>query len=400
MGAELNHTKLFSFGFLVYWVIPMLIVVDDPLFSTPTPERVHSYWWKIAGIFACFFVGDFFGRLLKYNPKPARPTKGFGPLLFVVSTAFASFVVLKRVELFSGPYVVDASTIVVRGPIAALSMLLFMIAIVRMSSREEFDLRNIYFGMFLFFAVVYLATGGRMVIVTCCIALLIYYSCYVRRLKLSSLALMGTLGLLVFGAISIWRIGTFQNSVQTFFWTLATESYYTSLSLLEYLNHYHEPLIAFPSQLLADFYNLVPTFIAGEKLAFNNSFGVSSPFGALHSYVSWMQNFGIFGSFLFAIALGFWLRWLRARNTSISRPIYSVVVASLAMTFWRDDFSISVVKMMIENAILFSLAIYYYAALIAELFPKATFGLLPFQVRLLSKGDRQFRIFQFLGGRS
>jgi hypothetical protein len=82
-----------------------------------------------------------------------------------------------------------------------------------------------------------------------------------------------------------------------------------------------------------------------------------------------MENFGRIGSFIFSMSVGFSLRRLRSMNSALSRPIYSMISAALAFTFWRDDFSISIVKVMIEDAMLFSVGIYYLGALFAELIP-------------------------------
>src|SRR5262249_37493606 len=136
--VRIDHLKTFCFGFLFYWVIPLLVASDDPLFTQPDPARMHAYWWSITGICISFIVGDFVGRFLKYSPKPPRKTEGFGLLCFLASAAFLAFVALKRAQIFSGPYIVDSAAMAVRGPLAMLSILLFTIALVRMSAREEF----------------------------------------------------------------------------------------------------------------------------------------------------------------------------------------------------------------------------------------------------------------------
>src|SRR5262249_9098729 len=148
-----------------------------------------------------------------------------------------------------------AASTAVRGPLASLSMLLFVIAIVRMSAREEFDLKNCYFAMFSVSAIAQLASGGRLYVVTCVVALLVYHTCYIGKVKSWHLVIIALIGLLVTGTIAVLRIGTVENALALFVWNFAGESYYTSISLVDYLNHYHEPIFAFPSKLSAGFYN-------------------------------------------------------------------------------------------------------------------------------------------------
>lgn len=381
MRVEINHPKLFTFGLLYYWVLPILIPVEHPLLSTPDPHRVALYWWNIGGIYLSFLVGDRVGSILRHSQQPARKTIGFSMLLWPSVIALLLFAFFKRDELFFAGYADSAA----RGTLASISMLIFAIALVRNSAREEFRIRNVYFGMYFLSAALMLLSGGRMYFVLCITALLVYRSSYICKLGIRDVLKVGIPGLALVGVISIVRLDD-EGSIGLFFWNMLAESYFASISLLDYLRSHHEPLIAFPSYLLAGLYNLVPTFIAGNKLYMNNPFGVDNPLGALHSYISWMENFGIIGSFLFATSLGFWLRWLRAKNSALSRPIYSLTAAALAFSFWRDDFSISLVKVMLEDAMLFSVVIYYSAALMADVFPNARFALWPLKLRLSPRG--------------
>lgn len=365
MRVEINHVKLFTVGLIYYWVLPILVPIEDKLLSAPDPDRIPMYWGNIAGIYLCFLIGDRLGNTIKYKAQPARKVAGFFLILWPSVVALLLFAFYERNELFFAGYADSAA----RGTLASISMLIFAIALVRTSAREEFRIRNIYFAMYFLSAGLMLLSGGRMYFVLCVTALLVYRSCYLSKLDIKSLLKVAVPGLILMGIVSIVRLDDADGGVGLFFWNMLAESYYTSISLMDYFRSYHEPLIAFPSHLLSGFYNLVPTFIAGNKLYLNNTFGVDNPLGALHSYISWMENFGRIGSFIFSMSLGFSLRRLRAMNSALSRPIYSMISAALAFTFWRDDFSISIVKVMIEDAMLFSIGIYYLGALFAELIP-------------------------------
>ncbi len=74
--------------------------------------------------------------------------------------------------------------------------------------------------------------------------------------------------------------------------------------------------------------------------------------------VSWMLNFGILGSFAFAILVGFLFRWLRQKDTALSRAVYPMLCGWLAFSFFRDDFGIVIVKEMVEASIIFPLILF------------------------------------------
>ncbi len=82
-------------------------------------------------------------------------------------------------------------------------------------------------------------------------------------------------------------------------------------------------------------------------------FPLFSPLGATNSFYSFMINFGVFGTIVFLFLMGWLLSLLRGRDRNLlSRVIYVMLSGWIGFTFFRDDFSISLVKSMLQFSIL------------------------------------------------
>jgi hypothetical protein len=83
-----------------------------------------------------------------------------------------------------------------------------------------------------------------------------------------------------------------------------------------------------------------------------------NPLGTVHSFLSFLANFGVFGSFGVFFLLGFALNLIKSgTRVPLLRVIYIMLSAQLAFTLWRDDFSLSFVKSMLEFSILIPIMI-------------------------------------------
>jgi hypothetical protein len=77
-----------------------------------------------------------------------------------------------------------------------------------------------------------------------------------------------------------------------------------------------------------------------------------SPLGALNSWVSFMVNFGLIGTAFTMLFTGYLLRWLlKMANSPVIKTQYLMCSAFMAFTFFRDPFSVSLVKNIFEFAL-------------------------------------------------
>jgi len=374
--VEINHIPLFTFGFLFYWILPLLIRPEGGYFSPVSDSTVIAALCIMAGIYICFIIGDRMGCRLRYESCGSAPLRGCRPFLYVVLAAALIYVVAERGALF-----VEYTDNPARGTLTSFALLLFAIAISRAASRNESSIKNRYFSAF-FLSCIFLAyLGQRMSLVSACVSLAVYWSCYfggisTRRLAIGFVAavfLVGFIGLIRMGdEVSLAGLGT----------NVLTEPLGVAISLFDFLSSHHLPLLAAPTELLSRFSNLLPSAIVGNKqdlvVAWRGD--ISSPFGSFNAFVSWMLNFGILGSFAFAALVGFCFRWLRQKGTALSRSIYPMLCGFLAFSFFRDDFGIVIVKEMLEASIIFPVLVFGFSSLVflphSERSPRAA-GVLP-----------------------
>jgi len=372
---EINHVTLFAFGALFYWVLVLLIEPNGPAFATLPDSTIHRTLLVMAGIYSAFLIGDSAGKLLRFKPRPAPKLAGFAVMLCICWITALTFIALKRHELFV-PYGDNLA----RGTLTAITILFLIVALIRASSREEFKLKNIYFSSYFALAILLLMMGQRLYFVSSLLILACYRSCYFKRFKVQRLLIAAAAGIGMVLSIGVLRAGDTTLTLNSLAINLVSEPVYTSISLFDYLKYHHLPVFAFPWPLLFQFGNLVPSFLWPNKAAVLLNTDVYSPLGANNSFIGWMTNFGIVGSMLVALALGFWLRWLRSKNTCLSRVSYSMLCGGLAFNFFRNDFGISVVKDMVENSILLPAILFFVLLLV---------GSLPFRFRL-SRGVRLY----------
>jgi hypothetical protein len=142
---------------------------------------------------------------------------------------------------------------------------------------------------------------------------------------------------------------------------LAAEPVFTSFSLVSFLSSNHLPWIEFPRFLIVDFLNLVPSAVLANKQDYlldptKAGFSFVSPFGAMSSWVSFIINFGLAGTAVVMTFIGFFLRRLLMNaNSPIFKTQYLMCSAFLVFTFFRDPFSVSLVKTFFEFSIVMPL---------------------------------------------
>jgi hypothetical protein len=134
---------------------------------------------------------------------------------------------------------------------------------------------------------------------------------------------------------------------------VAEEPMLNSLSLVHHLRYKGTSWFNTPTQLTRDFANLVPSVLLPNKFAILKKPKVYQPLGGLNSFVSFDLNFGIIGSSVFLFLWPIPFRYLKSRlSNTLCATIYVMCSGWLAFTFFRDAFSISLVKAILQDSIL------------------------------------------------
>jgi len=210
---------------------------------------------------------------------------------------------------------------------------------------------------YLVVAILVLSLGGRLHILSSLLMLLVYRTVFVRRTTIAAALALFVTAALAAGLTGVYRIGSVI-TLDDMLVNLFAEFLFTSFSLIHFLGENRMELIKFPIFLLSDFINLIPTFVfpgKADMLLQPEAYGyvIFSPGGALNSFFSFMINFGVVGTWFTLFALGFFLNYLRINGHIILFKVMYVMLSGwLAFTFFRDPFSVSVVKNMFEFSII------------------------------------------------
>jgi hypothetical protein len=358
---RIDHVTLFSVGFIFYWVTPiaagfLLDANDMPttfamLFDT---RWVGPYLGAIIAIYVAFIAGDQFG-IWAFRRRPLRHRRLSPQILaFFSAGAFLVFlleIAAHRVELFA-PYTTDMGGQISRGNVTAWVVLLGSLVFLRLSSRPRFTLLILPFAagaLFLIFI------GSRLYVASFVLMFAAFRSLYQRAFSKKQVVFAGVLLLALFGTVGALRV---DSSIADAGFNLLLEPVLTSISLVYFLRYNHMAWWALPKYLISDFSNLIPSAILPGKASLIQTPDVFSPLGALHSFVSFNFNFGLVGTIAFIFLLPVALRWIRARDGApLYRTMYIMLSGWLAFTFFRDPFSVSIVKAMVQHSILLPIAI-------------------------------------------
>ena len=389
-GLEINHVLIFSVGFLTYWILPVAVGLSgladglpqlqifNGVYAQVPEEELARFLLVTFGCFLAFWAGDaWMGRRMARRGRAYRRTF-FYPLLLEVPLLFGllgelAYAFPLRDQFFKGYTLLPAGGIgadPLRGSFIAFNVLLLALALIYTMRRAETSreprpfaavLRNRYVAFYVLFALLVLSLGGRLYFASSVVMLLVYRTVYSKRISGRALLSLAVVGAAASGLIGIVRLGAGAGAgpaSSLVAQSLLAEPLLTSLSLLRFIQEGYFDWVKFPSFLLGSFTNLVPSAIFPDKAAFvpdltQSGYVIFSPLGALNSYVSWMINFGVLGTALCLFGVAASLRFLALSDSRLlSRVVYVMVCGWLGTTFFRDPFSISIVKNIFQFSIL------------------------------------------------
>lgn len=390
-GIEFNHVLMFSFGYVFYWILP-IVVGSLHLFRADL--RMHLWYGiydqislgtLILYLTICltsylgFYLGSEWMRRW-VRPAPYRRFFFYRSLLNIPlllgTIAACAFAFLLRDGLFKG-YVVGfdpthPQSLVGRGATtlygsftASGVMLLPLTLLYALKRHEDSDGRltfrqsvlNHFFFIYFFFAILILSLGGREWFLCSVFMLLIYRSIYFRPItRRAAFSVLGGI-VCISGLFGLVRLGN-ALSIEGAMMNIFLEPLWSGFSLIHFLAVNTFEVVRFPIFLLSNFLNLVPWILLPNKAFLmldpaDYGYVAFSPGGALNSFFSFMINFGVLGTIIVLFFTGAFLSYLRARDRNLLfRVVYIMLSGWLGFTFFREPFPISIVKTMFQFSFL------------------------------------------------
>ncbi|MGA3055776.1 MAG: hypothetical protein ABSD63_16340 [Candidatus Korobacteraceae bacterium] len=370
--VEINHVATFTFGYLFYWITPLVVriyfaKVNFPMVSIWSSlfraRLIVPYALSCIALYICFALGDSLGLRLFRN-QPRRPSHKVPRLalsfmtvagcLLLVYTAFAFRGALSR---RASP--TDLAAQAARGAVTTCVILLGIVCLIWIIDRPEVSWRrrlgSSYFLSFIAGSLFMLWLGSRLYVASFVVVFAIYQTLFRKRLKLKMVVGGAIVLALFFGAVGMWRE---EGDISGALFNVAEEPMLNSLSLVHYLRYEGISWFNTPTQLARDFMNLIPTVLLPNKYEILKKPKVYQPLGGLSSFVSLNLNFGIIGSALFLFLWPIPFRYLKSRlSNTLYATMYVMCSGWLAFTFFRDAFSISLVKAIFQDSIVIPLVI-------------------------------------------
>lgn len=380
-ARQLTHVAFFSAGYLYYWVLPV-VVGQARLFTTGSENgfgnwavffqsapqsQLEIYAISILVYYFCFMLGDTLARRTTplFRDTKAPPPLTFVPILYICVFIVAACYVYRLRNLLGANYNDIGEGILSMGTLAALSLVLLALALLKTAEHEKATflatISNRWVLGFFLISFLQLTMGGRLYFVSSLLLLAGYRSVFFKKYSGGQLFAFALVAALFGGAAGLLRLKSGVNVVAVVL-NLAGEPVFTSFSLFSFLGSNHIPWIEFPRFLAGDFLNLVPSAILANKMALfpdptKAGFSFVSPMGAMNSWVSFVINFGLAGTAMVMALIGFCLRRLlvKAATSPVSRTQYLMCSSFMVFTFFRDPFSVSLVKNFFEFSIVMPL---------------------------------------------
>lgn len=377
--VQIDHVGTFTFGYLFYWITPLAVraylsKVKFPLASTWVglfrEKLIMPYALACLALYLCFALGDSLGVKIFHDAVPAkeRPV----PRLALSLTALAAClllvytILLFRAELLRPSLPTDLAAQAARGAVTTCVIVFAVLSVIFTVDRPEMSwsrrLRSRYFLLLLAGSLLLLWLGSRLYVASFLAMFAVYQSCFRKRFKLRTVVSAGVVLALFFGAVGMWREGGDASGAA---FNIVEEPMLNSLSLVHHLRYKGIAWTNTPLQLESDLLNLVPSVLLPNKIEILKKPDAYRPLGGLNSFVSFNLNFGILGTGVFLFVWPVLFRYARSRARNIFfATAYILCSGWLAFTFFRDPFSISLVKAILQDSIAMPLVIIAFGALL------------------------------------
>ncbi len=391
-GIEFNHVTAISLGYFIYWVLPFLIGLLKLFKEYPACNVWYAFFDNIPNsskelylcfcllIYGAFILGtELSCRQQAGKPKPVYQNIAF-PLVYLKAQLLVCLLLVgyatysARQDLFHGYSTIGGEGDVRRSVLISTTGLLEAVAFLYCIKWEE-RLRARYGVVKLRFrqiilnramiaygisALLVVSTGHRLSALSSLMMLLIYYSVYFQRLRFRSALLTLGLALSTAATLGLVRLASTVNSLGILF-MMFVEPIGASQTLLAFLRADRLEMLNFPIFLLSGFINLVPRPLLPDKASLiikpeMMGYRIYAPQGSFHSFVQFCINFGLIGTVIVWFFIGYGLQKLKfADKSMVHRVAYIMISGFLLTTFFRDDFSGSIVKAILQLSILIPL---------------------------------------------
>ena len=308
-------------------------------------------------IYFSFLVGDILGRRQKVRStgklKPISETMLF--LFCALGSLIAAIAMFAaRDLLLKGTYVADQN-LQERGLVAASCIFLFIPAIIHIVQTRPSSLKHLLFNRYMIFFwptnLILFLSGSRLYFISFLLMLVVYWTGFTHRLRAARIAAFLLGAIILMGIVGAYRSGG--GGDHSIIANLLAEPMFTSFSLVSFLGSHNFYLWNFPIYLGSDLINLVPSAVFPGKVSLMREIpGIYSPVGAMNSFVSFQYNFGIFGTAIFMFLFSYGLARMSRRLDLWPRVAYVLTSGWLPLAFFRDPFSVSLVKDILEFSLI------------------------------------------------
>ena len=378
--VEINHVTTFTFGFLFYWITPLAVRILAPHIDFPMARLwsgffreplITPYALCCIALYLCFIAGDCLGAM-RFRPAPARVVTTVPQVVLTLVTVFGCVLMVysayvMRANLFRRDITPTLATGVARGAVTACVVLMGTSALMFTLAHPAVPWRKLllsrYYLPVILGSGMMLLFGSRLYVASLLVMFVIYQTNFRAPFKLRTVIAGALLFALLFGMVGTWREGS---SATGAFFNVFLEPMEGSLSLVHHLRYKGIAWINEPKQLISDFANLVPTVLMPDKLKILKKPDAYRPLGGLHSFVSFNLNFGLLGTAVFWFLWPVLFRFFRSHVTqTLFATMYVMCSGWLTFTFFRDAFSISLVKAIFEQSIVIPILIVGFARLLS-----------------------------------
>jgi len=387
--VQIDHVTTFTLGFLFYWITPLAARILVPQVDFPLDRvwlglfREHlivPYAVSCIALYVCFMVGDSLGARWwrRQRTELARPiptlalslSTVFGCVLLV----YSAYVV--RADLFRPTRPGANQVAVAYGAVTACVVLMSCVALMFTLEHPETPWRKLllsrYFLPPILGGSMMLLLGSRLYVASLVVMFAIYQTNFRARFKLKTLTAVGLLFAVFFGLVGTWREGSSPTGV---FFNVFVEPMLISLSLVHHLRYKGIAWTNQPTQMINDLENLIPTVLMPQKYEVLKQPDAYRPMGGLHSFVSFNLYFGLLGTAAFWFLTSLMFQYLRSRlHDTLFATMYVMCSGWLAFSFFRNAFSLSLVKNIFEQSIVIPFLIACFGRLLVAACPPASAG--------------------------